>query len=343
MEKRGKMLEIERIAKKYDHWDENKQPYALLIWSIEGDRKSQFNTQRFVGGESFRENIKVLMTSCNPDAIEIEEFSGVKGKLLNKLPLRIEMREQQSAITQPQPPQMLYVPQPQVDNTQNFDQVMAAMNGLEGLEGFDQVKNGLGAVVAFERNLSQKKLEMQEMKFTQQFQLMEMNSQMIRLQDKLEAAERDNKNLTMQNDQYESRIEDLEDEIEDLTGQVKKLSPMNVIQGIGSSVLMQLVEKSPKLQGMLGLGDAPADVPAAAAPKAHDFVGIDDSKLTDAQREIKRTVNDIANAVATWPVRHIRHLIKAVTFMEDNEQHQVELVNFIDESLVNEINGNKEE
>lgn len=339
-EKKGKLLEIERVAGKYDHWDATNQPYALLIWSIEGDKKSQFNTQRFVGADLFRENIKCLMKSCNPDAIEIEEYSGMKGKLLNKTPVRIEMREQQETPT-PQP-QMVYIPQPTTPvESPDFSQMMAAISGLGGIEGLDQVKNGLGAVVAFERKLSQNNLEKQQMEFSQKLQMLEMNSQLQRLSDKLEAAEKENRHLQMQNEQYEGQIEELEDEIGDLQGQVKRLQPMNVIQGVGSSVLMQLVEKSPKLQGMLGLGEAPASAPVA--PQAHDFVGRDDSTLTDAQREIKRTVNDIANAVATWPVRHIRNLIKAVTFMEDNENHQSELTQFIDSYLDDEINQSKEE
>lgn len=340
MEKKYKQ-EIERMAKKYDHWDSKKQPYALMLYSLEGDRKIQFNTMKFVGGEAFRENVNCLLESCSPDVILIDEFSGMKGKPLNKEPMRIEIKEQPH-----NEPRTVVERQVVVQQPVQAPQYDSLLQGLEGIEGFESVKSGLGAVIAFERNIAQKNQEIQELRFNERLKLMESQSKIERLEDKLDATLKELNQLRHEKDRYESEIEDLEDELETLREEVQKHQPhkmvQSTLQGIGSNFLMQMVEKSPKMRGMLGFDDLP-DAPVSAPKAANDFVGGDDSQLTDAQREIKRTVNDIAGALATWPVRHLRNIIKIIAYIEDNEQRQDLIKTFIDQQINEEYNTNEEE
>jgi hypothetical protein len=136
-----------------------------------------------------------------------------------------------------------------------------------------------------------------------------------------------------------NQIAELEDENDTLLEENEKYKPNKMIKDVGISALtnvaMQLSTKSPVLRGLLGIEDEPANNTAAAPQEPVNGVGlkVDESNLTEGQRIALRTINDIAQALSTWPIPHLERFIKMMAFVEDSEERQLDLLEYMKEQI----------
>jgi hypothetical protein len=330
------LKEIEAIAKKYDYWDESKSPYAFLV-SYENDTNPgvahKFITKRMKGGSTFRECVNKMITNFSPDVIVIDEYTGIKGNPLSQYPQRIRLSEESNQVPVPTPYQdnRPMAPTGLIDNV--FD-------GLSGIEGFEGVKNGLGALLAFERERHTKDMMIDRLNYDRKFHEMEMKTQLSNVEERLERLVAENKQLNDELQQTRKTLESLEDANDELMLENEQYKPNKLIKEVGISTLtnvaMQLATKSPMLKGLLGIEDEPVAQPKSAQNQTIDFVKADESQLNEQQRQTLKIVNEVANSLVTWPAEHINRFINIMAFIEDNEERQVELIQFINEQLQGE-------
>jgi len=326
------MKEIEAIAKKFDYWDESKSPYAFLV-SYENDNNagvtSKFITKRMKGGNAFRECIQKMIHNFTPDVIIIEEFTGVKGNALSQYPTRIRTREGNTNA----------VPIHQMEQPRIQQQSIESMfEGLSGLEGFEGVKNGLGAILAFERERHTKDMMIDRLTYDQKFREMEMKNEMAKLQERVELLSRQNDELSSSLKHSKEQIGSLEDENDELREENERYKPHKMFKEVGinalTNVAMQLATKSPSLRGILGLEDEPTGNQTPTAPaNAANLIDVDESTLSEGQKKTMAAIKDIAQALTTWPVPHLERFIKIMAFIEDNEERQLDLVDYIKEQI----------
>jgi len=101
-----------------------------------------------------------------------------------------------------------------------------------------------------------------------------------------------------------------------------------------TNVAMQLATKSPSLRGILGLEDEPTGNQTPTAPaNAANLIDVDESTLSEGQKKTMAAIKDIAQALTTWPVPHLERFIKIMAFIEDNEERQLDLVDYIKEQI----------
>jgi hypothetical protein len=332
------LKEIEAIAKKFDYWDDSKSPYAFLV-SYENDSSPgvshKFITKRMKGGNAFRECVAKMLNNFTPDVIIVEEFTGVKGNPLSQYPVRIRLSDDNKDGNLPS--QYAKNPVPQVSALDNV------FEGLSGIEGFEGVKSGLGALLAFERERNTKDMMIDRLNYDQKFREFEMKAQVEKLEEQISRLSTENTHLKSQVNNHLAEIEGLEQENEELKSENEKYKPNKLIKDVGigalTNVAMQLATKSPVLKGLLGLDEETAETPSSPSSSSVGFVQMDDSTLTESQKQIKRAINEIAQALTTWPVSHIDRFTKIMAYVEDNEERQVDLIEYINESLEQENEG----
>lgn len=328
------MTEIEAIAKKYDFWDNSKSPYAFLV-GYENDTQpgvvNKFLTKRMKGGNAFRECVQKMLNSFNPDVIVVEEFTGIKGNQLNNYPTRVRVTDEKKAQQYGmEVKQQAFSAQAVVDNV--FD-------GLGGIEGFEGIKNGIGALLTVERERHTKDMMIDRLTWEHKFRDMENAQKMERLSDTIEQLKSNNKALEERLAKANNQIAELEDENETLVEENDKYKPNKMIKDVGISALtnvaMQLSTKSPVLRGLLGIEDEPTKdtTPTPQQPVGSVGVQMDESNLTEGQRIALKTINDIAQALTTWPIPHLERFIKMMAFVEDNEERQLEMMEYITEQI----------
>jgi hypothetical protein len=334
METTTYVKDLEAIAKKYDYWDNSKSPYAFLV-GYENDSQpgvvQKFLTKRMKGGTTFRECVQKMLNSCDPDIIIVEEFTGVKGVALNNYPTRIRVSDEKSNanMAMERRSQPLQSTQAVVENV---------FEGLGGIEGFEGIKNGLGALLTVERERHTRDMMIDRLNYEQKFREMEVASKMERLTEKLEILQLKNNELEAKLKKAELAVATLEDENEELELENEKYKPNKMLKDVGigalTNVAMQLATKSPALRGLLGIDEEPVE-PAKPQPSMGGNVGVkmDESNLTDGQKIALRTVNDIAEALITWPIPHLERFIKMMAFVEDNEERQLEMLEYITEQI----------
>jgi hypothetical protein len=177
--------------------------------------------------------------------------------------------------------------------------------------------------------------------YDQKFREMEMKNEMVKLQEKLEALVKYNDTLVNELKASSTQIGQLEDENDELREESERYKPNKMIKDVGISALtnvaMQLATKSTTLRGLLGITDEPADQPpSTASTSTKNLIDVDESTLTEGQKKTMAAIRDIAQALTTWPVPHIERFIKIMAFIEDNEERQLDMVEYISEQITQE-------
>lgn len=318
------LKEIEAIAKKYDYWDEAKSPYAFLV-SYENDSNPgiahKFITKRMKGGTVFRECINKMMNNFTPDVIIIDEYTGIKGNALSNYPLRIRVNEEPAPGTVPNniPVMQPMAPPSAIDNV---------FEGLNGIEGFEGVKNGLGALLAFERERHTKDMMIDRLNYDRKFTEMELKNHISALEEKLEKLSEANQELESELNHTREALEDLESANEELKEENEQYKPNRLIKDVGigaiTSIAMQLANKSPMLKGLLGID---GEISAASAVPPQQTPNVEG--VTETPSAKANTIREITQALNSWSEEAINHLIHVMAYMENNVEGQLELLEII--------------
>ena len=318
------LKEIEAIAKKYDYWDEAKSPYAFLV-SYENDSNPgiahKFITKRMKGGTLFRECINKMMNNFTPDVIIIDEFTGIKGNALSNYPLRIRVSDEPApgGTTTNMPMMQPMVAPSAIDNV---------FEGLSGIEGFEGVKNGLGALLAFERERHTKDMMIDRLNYDRKFTELELKNHISALEEKLEKLTTENRELDDDLRQTRQSLESLETANEELKEENEQYKPNRLIKDVGigaiTNIAMQLATKSPMLKGLLGI-DEDMNV---AVPVAGQSMSKTEAPPIDSTPKAN-TIREISQVLSTWPEASIDHLIHVMAYMENNVEGQLELLEII--------------
>lgn len=323
------LKEIEAIAKKYDYWDEAKSPYAFLV-SYENDSNPgvahKFITKRMKGGSAFRECVGKMISNFSPDVIVIDEYTGIKGNSLNQYPIRIRLSEENGPMPLPAQihEQRPVVPQGVIDNV---------FEGLSGIEGFEGVKNGLGALLAFERERHTKDMMIDRLNYDRKFQEMEMKSQLTGLEEKLERLISENQQLTHELNETRSQLEGLEDANEELKYENEQYKPNRLIREVGISTLtnvaLQLATRSPMLKGLLGIEEDPGKGSGQTVGTNRN----DGPPSDGGTQQLPHPIHEIAQTLQTWPADHINRMIQIMAYVEDSPERQEDLIEYIQEQI----------
>ncbi|PRY97735.1 hypothetical protein BY457_11115 [Marinilabilia salmonicolor] len=320
------LKEIESIARKYDYWDEAKSPYAFLV-SYENDANPgiahKFITKRMKGGTLFRECINKMMNNFTPDVIIIDEFTGIKGNALSNYPLRIRVSDEPApgGTTANMPMMQPIVAPSAIDNV---------FEGLSGIEGFEGVKNGLGALLAFERERHTKDMMIDRLNYDRKFTELELKNHISALEEKLEKLTTENRELDDDLRQTRLSLESLETANEELKEENEQYKPNRLIKDVGigaiTNIAMQLATKSPILKGLLGI-DEDVNQSTSGPNQSQSKV---ESQITEATPK-DNTIREISEVLSTWTDASIEHLIHVMVFMENNPEGQLELLELINE------------
>lgn len=320
------LKEIESIARKYDYWDEAKSPYAFLV-SYENDANPgiahKFITKRMKGGTLFRECINKMMNNFTPDVIIIDEFTGIKGNALSNYPLRIRVSDEPApgSTTANMPMMQPMVAPSAIDNV---------FEGLSGIEGFEGVKNGLGALLAFERERHTKDMMIDRLNYDRKFTELELKNHISALEEKLEKLTTENRELDDDLRQTRQSLESLETANEELKEENEQYKPNRLIKDVGigaiTNIAMQLATKSPMLKGLLGI-DEDVNQSTSGPNQSQSKV---ESQITEATPK-DNTIREISQVLSTWADASIEHLIHVMAFMENNPEGQLELLELINE------------
>jgi hypothetical protein len=320
------LKEIESIARKYDYWDEAKSPYAFLV-SYENDSNPgiahKFITKRMKGGTLFRECINKMMNNFTPDVIIIDEFTGIKGNALSNYPLRIRVSDEPApgGTTANMPMMQPIVAPSAIDNV---------FEGLSGIEGFEGVKNGLGALLAFERERHTKDMMIDRLNYDRKFTELELKNHISALEEKLEKLTTENRELDDDLRQTRLSLESLETANEELKEENEQYKPNRLIKDVGigaiTNIAMQLATKSPMLKGLLGIDE---DVNQSIHGPIQSQSKVE-SPMAEATPK-DNTIREISEVLSTWTDASIEHLIHVMVFMENNPEGQLELLELINE------------
>jgi hypothetical protein len=320
------LKEIESIARKYDYWDEAKSPYAFLV-SYENDSNPgiahKFITKRMKGGTLFRECINKMMNNFTPDVIIIDEFTGIKGNALSNYPLRIRVSDEPApgGTTTNMPMMQPMVAPSAIDNV---------FEGLSGIEGFEGVKNGLGALLAFERERHTKDMMIDRLNYDRKFTELELKNHISALEEKLEKLTTENRELDDDLRQTRQSLESLETANEELKEENEQYKPNRLIKDVGigaiTNIAMQLATKSPMLKGLLGI-DEDANQSIHGQVQSQSKV---ESLMAEATPK-DNAIREISQVLSTWADASIEHLIHVMAFMENNPEGQLELLELINE------------
>jgi hypothetical protein len=299
------------------------EPYGLTVIALTADREIPI-TEKFSGLEKLKKAIK-KSKDIEARGVRVEHYGTPdrRSKLVKEdlvafsndfLMPEPSKKEDASPVNQHQT---------FIDNPEK----LKALNTLGGIEG----------VLGISTQLSQKDNEITMLKLTHRYELNDAKREADQLRDKVIHQMEEIDQLKKQLDEADGHKKELEKKSEELSGIEQRLAPREMLNNIGAQILTNLatkmIEKNPKIAGLMGLEDDPS-----GAPEFEKAGSDSPGEVTyEKDNSIENTVNEIAAAIKQFDPVYIKQIIEILQFVRDVPERHALILNTI-QSYYNQLN-----